>query len=120
MQEINEQVEERKLIKAIYWAGVFIWAGLVFGADSLGVLPIIGEVDAWSWIFSGAGLYALLIGMIRIISPDWSTPTLPDYLWTAFMLTIGLGSILNVDIAVPVILVIIGVVVLGDMLLSRH
>jgi hypothetical protein len=92
MQEINEQVEARKLIESIYWAGVFIWAGLVFG----------------------------LIGMIRIISPDWSTPTLPDYLWTAFMLTIGLGSILNVDIAVPVILVIIGVVVLGDMLLSRH
>ena len=33
----------RKRIETIYWAGVFIWAGFVFGADHLGLLPQIGE-----------------------------------------------------------------------------
>jgi hypothetical protein len=117
--EMANQKEERKRLEAIYWAGVFIWAGLVFGADSLGILPQIGGADAWSWVFFGAGLYALVGALFRVVSPDLPAPTAWDYIWAAFLLIVGLGGVVNVDVAFPVILVIAGVAVLGNALLRR-
>jgi hypothetical protein len=52
--------EERQQIETIYWAGVLIWAGLVFVADNQDWLPKVGEAGPWSWIFFGAGLYGTL------------------------------------------------------------
>ena len=54
MNEVGYTMTKR--IKGIYWATVFIWAGLVFGADSLGMLPQVGGATAWSWVFTGAGM----------------------------------------------------------------
>ena len=31
--------QERRYLEALWWAGALIWAGLVFGADTLGYLP---------------------------------------------------------------------------------
>lgn len=118
-QETTSQKEARKRIDAIYWAGVFIWAGLVFGADSLGILPQIGGASAWSWVFFGAGLYALVGNLYRATSPDWPAPTGWDYIWAAILLIIGLGGIFNVDVAFPVILIVIGVAFLASTLFGR-
>jgi hypothetical protein len=109
---------QRKRIDAIYWAGVFIWAGLVFGADSLGALPQIGQAGAWSWIFAGAGLYALLGNIFRASAVDWPSPTMWDYTWAAILLIIGAGGFVSsVDVAFPIILVVMGVAVLVNTLL---
>lgn len=118
-QEMTSEKETRKRIDAMYWAGVFIWAGLVFGADSLGILPQIGAASAWSWVFFGAGLYALAGNFYRASSPDWPAPTAWDYIWAALLLIFGLGGIFNVDVAFPVILIVIGVAFLGGVLFRR-
>jgi hypothetical protein len=117
-QETSQQ-EKRKRLEAIWWAGVFIWAGLIFGADSLGFLPQIGGASAWSWVFAGAGLYALVGALWRVASPDQPNPTAWDYTWAGILLIIGLGGFFNLEIGFPLILILIGVVILGSMLLRR-
>jgi hypothetical protein len=117
--EMISQREQRKRLEAVWWAGSLIWAGLVFGADSLGLLPQIGGADAWSWVFAGAGLYALLGDLWRVASPDQPDPTAWDYLWAAILLILGLGGFFNVEIAFPLILLLVGVVILGSVLLGR-
>jgi hypothetical protein len=112
--------EKRKRLEAIWWAGVFIWAGLIFGADILGFLPQIGGASAWSWVFAGAGLGALLGAIFRVTSPDWPDPTAWDYIWAGILLIIGLGGFFNLEIGFPLILILIGVVILGSMLLRRE
>ena len=119
IEQDTSQREGRKRIDAIYWAGVFIWAGVVFGADSLGFLPQIGGASAWSWVFAGAGLYALLGNIYRAASLDWPNPTTWDYIWAAILLIVGLGGVFNVDVGFPVILIVIGVALLANMLLRR-
>ena len=59
--EESQQAAPRRL-DAFYWAGALIWVGLVFGAESLGILPQIGESSAWIWIFLGGGLAGLALG----------------------------------------------------------
>jgi len=114
------QKEERRLLDALYWGGVLIWAGLVFGADSLGYLPQIGQADAWSWIFFGAGLYGLLGAILRMALSGYSNPTAWDYIWSLALLIIGInGFVGGVDIALPLILILVGAVWLGSTLLRR-
>ena len=38
-QEFIDRTEEKKYLDAIFWGGVLIWAGLIFGADYFGYLP---------------------------------------------------------------------------------
>jgi hypothetical protein len=109
-----------KRIEGIYWAVVFMWAGLVFGGDSLGMLPQAGGATAWSWVFAGAGLLALVGDIIRVSSPDWPNPTTWDYIWAAVLLIIGLGGFVNVDIAFPIILIVVGIAFLGNLLFDRN
>jgi hypothetical protein len=81
IEEEKSQKEALRHLDAFYWGGVIVWAGLVFGADSLGYLPQIGGAEAWSWIFLGAGLYALAMALVRVTSPDYPNPTTGDYVW---------------------------------------
>jgi len=111
--------EERRRVDAFYWAGVLIWAGLVFGADSLGYLPRIGGAEAWSWVFLGAGVYGLLGSLFRLASPGLSDPTVGDYVWPAVFLIIGLAGFTALKIAWPLILVLVGVAILASTLLGR-
>jgi hypothetical protein len=103
-------------LEAIYWGGVIIWAGLIFGADTLGYLPEIGGGDAWSWIFLGAGLYSLLMALWRVASPDYSNPTSSDYVWAGVLIILGLGGFFNFSIPWWVFLVLIGLGILGKAL----
>jgi hypothetical protein len=58
--EGRESRRARKRAEGLWWAGALIWAGLVFGAESLELLAQVGSADAWSWVFLGAGLYGLV------------------------------------------------------------
>jgi hypothetical protein len=118
-EQEKSQKEASRHLEAIYWAGVVIWVGLVFGADRLGYLPQIGGADAWSWIFFGAGLYGLLMALFRVTSPDYSNPTTWDYVWAGIFLILGLSGMFSVNIAWPLILVLVGVAILGKALLRR-
>jgi hypothetical protein len=117
MSTEQEGKEAGRQLEAIYWGGVIIWAGLVFGADSLGYLPQVGGADAWSWVFLGAGLYALLGALFRITSPDYPNPTTWDWVWAGILMILGLGGFFSFNIAWPLILVLVGVAILGKTLL---
>jgi hypothetical protein len=119
------QAGARKRIETIYWAGVFIWAGFVFGADHLDLLPQIGESSAWSWVFAGAGLLALLGNIYRAVSPDWqrmpahTKATGWDWVWAVALLVIGLSGFFGLEIAFPLVLVVIGVITVVGVILRR-
>jgi hypothetical protein len=117
---MTTQTAARKRIETIYWACVFIWAGFVFGADYLGFLPQIGEASEWSWVFAGAGLLALLGNIYRAGSPDWPEATGWDYVWAVALLVIGLSGFFGLEIAFPLILVLIGVITVIGAFLRRN
>ena len=120
MNDLSTEQEGKEAeghLEAIYWGGVIIWAGLVFGADSLGILPQVGGADAWSWVFLGAGMYALLGAFFRMTSLDYPNPGTWDWVWAGILIILGLSGFFSFDIAWPLILVLVGVAILGKALL---
>jgi hypothetical protein len=111
---------ERRRLEGLWWAVVLIWSGLVFGADSLGLVPQIGAADAWSWIFLGAGILGILGSLYRVNSPDVPTPTTWDWVWGSFCLVIGLGGFATINIAWPLILILFGGIILVSVLWRRY
>ena len=104
--------EERRGFETLWWAGTLIWAGLVFGADSLGWLPQIGQADAWTWVSLGAGLYGLVGSLYRQTLVDTLNPRAWDYLWSGFLLIVGLGGLAGVNAFWPAVLILAGVAAL--------
>jgi len=110
-QNISKK-KERQRLEGLWWAVALIWAGLVFGADSMGILPQIGEADAWSWIFLGAGLLGSLGNLYRVVSPDAPNPTSWDWIWSGAFLILGLGGFTTLNISWPLILILVGGIIL--------
>jgi len=102
----------RQELKGLWWAVVLIWAGAVFGADSLGLLPQIGASTTWSWIFAGAGIVGFLGALYRVVAPDVPNPTAWDWIWAGFCLIVGLGGFTALKISWPLILILAGIVLL--------
>lgn len=111
--------KERKYLDAIFWGGILLWAGLIFGAETLGLLPQIGNASAWSWIFLGAGVYGLLMSIVRLVSENFSNPTTWDWVWSVIFFIIGTAGFVAIDIPWWLILILIGVVILGNALFRR-
>lgn len=110
-EQFFSKIERRSMAESLYWAGVLVWAGLVFGANSLGVLPQFGSGDAWSWVFIGAGLYGTFMNIYHSTLPDPVTTTW-DYIWSGFWLLLGLSGLFAIDMFWPLVLVLIGGVTL--------
>jgi hypothetical protein len=110
---------ERKRLEGLWWGVVLIWAGLVFGANSMRLLPQIGDADAWSWIFLGAGVFEVLGALYRMISPNVPNPSTWDWVWGSFCLIIGLGGFTTINIAWPLILILVGGIILVSLLWRR-
>jgi hypothetical protein len=110
---------ERKRLEGLWWAVVLIWAGMVFGADSMGLLPQIGDADAWSWIFLGAGVFGVLGALYRVISLNVPNPSAWDWVWGSFCLIIGLGGFTTINIAWPLILILVGGIILVSVMWRR-
>ena len=105
---------------AHYWAIVLIWAGIVFGAESLGVLPQIGGADAWNWVFFGTGVLALFGCIRRATLPNRIAPTMWDYVWAAILIILGLSGLTAVEISFPLILLVIGFALLSGTVLRSE
>ncbi len=104
--------EQRERINSVYWAGVLIWTGLVFGLDRLGILPQVGRADAWSWVFFGSGAYALLVCMHHAASVEQPHLSLWSYVWGVILIILGLSGLTGLKIGFPLILVLIGIALL--------
>ena len=117
-QETSQQ-EQRQRLEAMWWAGSLIWAGLVFGAEALGILPQIGGASAWTWIFIVGGVAGLLFCLYSLNSPVYATPTTWDWIWSGILLLLGLGTSTTFNIPWWLVLVVIGVIVLVSALRRR-
>ena len=102
----------RQELKGLWWGVTLLWAGLIFGADSLGLLPQIGASTSWSWIFAGAGIVGLLGAVYRVVASDVPDPTTWDWIWAGFCLIVGLGGFTALRISWPLILIVAGFVLL--------
>jgi hypothetical protein len=110
---------ERKSLDVYFWGGVLIWAGLVFGGESMDLLPQIGNAGAWSWVFLGAGLLSLALNLVSLSSDSFENPETSDWVWGGIFLIIGLGGFTTLDISWPLILILIGVGMLVRSFLNR-
>lgn len=111
--------QRRERGETIWWAGAFLWAGLILLLDNAEALPQVDGVDAWSWIFAGAGLWALSLDIYAVLQPKESTPTAWDWTWAGILLILGLTGFLGVEIAFPLILLLVGGVLLLRVALKR-
>ncbi|KAB1187983.1 MULTISPECIES: hypothetical protein [Haloferax] len=118
-QQDDSQVKSvKKQFDAFFWGGVVVIAGVLLAVDSLGALPQIAQGDIWSWLFVGVGAYALLLGAVRLSSPNYPNPTTDDYFWTAIFLLIGLGGFAGFTLTWPLVVVLFGLSILTKAFLS--
>lgn len=126
-KEMTIQEAKRKHLDRLWWAGAIIMAGVVFLAQSLEILPEIGDGyqdEWWIWVFLGAGAWALVLNIFRLVSPDWPNPRTWDYIWTVIFLGVGLGSATEIDIEGSAIagiaLVVIGALLLANLMRGKN
>jgi hypothetical protein len=112
LEKMFSESKERSRVEAIYWAGVLIWAGLVFAISSMGFLPEVGDADAWTYVIFGAGLYGTLLNVYYVSSPDTYNPRTWDWAWSGFWLVVGLSGFFTIDMFWPLALIFVGVVAL--------
>ena len=99
---------------------MLFWAGLVFIADGMGYLPQSGSFSAWSWVFLGAGVLALVLNAWRLFAPDIAPPIAWDYIWTAIFLMLGFGSFVNFTITWPIFVIVLGLVIVVSTVMRRE
>lgn len=104
---------ERDQAQRIYWAGVFVWAGLIFAFDLLFSLPHIGVATTWTWVVAGAGLYGMFLNAYYALSHESINPKPSDWLWSGFWLVIGLSGFFTTNLFWPLVLIIVGGIVLA-------
>lgn len=118
-QEFMEKKSEKKYLDAIFWGGALLWAGLVFGLDTFGYLPLIGQATVWSWVFLGVGIYGLLLNLIRLLSPTFSNASAWDWVWAVIFSIIGLAGFVAISVPWWLFLILIGTVILGTSIVRR-
>lgn len=119
-QEMMERKEEKKYLDAIFWGGSLLWAGLVFGLDTLGYLPQIGDASEWSWVFLGMGVYGLLLNVVRLVSESLSNANSWDWVWAIIFLLIGAAGFISVSVPWWLFLILVGAVIIGSALRGRQ
>lgn len=121
MEADVKPTQEEKLprLDNYFWALALILAGVFFGADSIGFLPQIGSASAWSWLFAGAGIVGLGLSFYATSSNEFSNPTTWDWIFGALLFAVGLGGFLGVDIAIPIVLIVLGVAALLGLFSGR-
>jgi hypothetical protein len=117
----------RDALGTVVWALIFIWAGLVMLADTLGMLSRMQVrvsdmpgpwrqlgLDAWPLIFLGAGVLIGVEIVLRLIVPAFRRPVAGSVLIAVLFIGLGLGSLTNWILIWPVLLIALGVAMLVD------
>ena len=108
-----EEKWRRDPLSAVVWALILVWAGLAFLVQNLNLLDNVrvGEspVEAWTLIFTGAGVIVLLEVVVRLVMPEYRRPLGGTLIWGFILLGIGLGKLVGVALVWPLILIAIGV-----------
>lgn len=109
-----EEKWRRDPVNAVSWACIFIWAGIVFLVDALGFIDtwtvgLDGDIDAWSFIFLGAGVIVLLAVLFRLLVPEYKRPVTGNIILGLILIGIGLGDLFNWAVVWALILILIGI-----------
>jgi hypothetical protein len=131
-KEEEKSVEEkwqRDSLGSIVWALILIWAGFVFLASNMGLLNAFNnllagiglqpaelpfkvpflQLEAWSLIFTGAGVLLLAEVVIRLIFPSYRKPVLGTAIMAVVALGFGLGAW---GLILPLVLIIAGLAII--------
>jgi hypothetical protein len=117
-----EEKWRRDPVDAAIWALVLIWAGLVWLAESTGLLAdIFGPGVEW-WVigFIGAGLIILLGVVFRLLVPAYRRPLGGSVILGIIFVGIGLGQLTDWLVVGPLILIAIGAGILLTGILRRR
>lgn len=109
----------RDPVDAAMWAILLIWAGIVLLAANMGIFDDLGDVEAWSIGFLGAGVIVLLAAGFRVLVPAYRRPIGGNLIFAAILFGIGLGNIVGWIIIGPLVLIFIGLGILLTGLLRR-
>jgi hypothetical protein len=101
----------RDPLSALVWASILIWAGLVLLASNLGLLIRFERIDAWGFVFIGAGVILVLEVVVRLLVPDVRRPVLGTFIIAIVLLAIGLGNLVNWGLIWALVLIVIGLVI---------
>lgn len=110
-----EEKSRRDPLSSMIWAGILIWVGVALLANNLGILdnvPFLGQFEAWSLAFAGAGVIVLLEVLIRLAVPEYSGPVIGTLIFGLILLSIGMGDIVQWGFIWPVIVIVAGVLIL--------
>lgn len=108
-------------LNAVWWALMLIWAGLVLIADNIGMLDNLGfGGQGWALGFLGAGIFALLLVLIRLFVPAYRRPVTGSIIIGFILVGIGLGELWKWDIVGALILIAIGVSIFLSRLIQRE
>jgi hypothetical protein len=102
----------RDPLSAVFWAAIFILAGIVLLAENMGWLPTLGEAEPWQWIMLGAGGLLLIEALIRATSPDYARPTTGRFILAVILIGVGAAGIFAIELTWPLILIVVGVAIL--------
>ncbi len=109
----------RDALSGVAWALILIWAGLVFLADTNGLLATLTRglslqerLGAWSFIFAGAGVIILAVALLRFLVPAYRRSIVGDVILGVIFLAIGLGDLVSWNIIWPIVIIGIGVILL--------
>lgn len=119
----------RDPVNTVTWAAIFIWAGVVFLMDNLGLLGrlesqfgdtvLLKSIEAWGLVLIGAGVIVILAAAARLLIPEHRRPVFGAFIVGIVIIGIGLGEFFSWDIILPLILIALGVSILARGFIKR-
>ncbi|NLE75660.1 MAG: hypothetical protein GX605_02760 [Chloroflexi bacterium] len=109
---------------AVVWALILIWAGVVFLAETMGLLAslrtrgvqwessVFARLEPWWLVLVGAGLILLLEVAVRLLVPAYRRPVGGTLILAAVLLGIGFGNLFSWSLVLPLVLIAAGVGIL--------
>ena len=129
-KEMEKQEEKgaekwaRDPVSTVVWAAIFIWAGLVLLASTLGYLQQLGDllsplnltgiakldqtISAWPLIFLGAGVILLLEALVRLLVPAYRRSVTGTIILGFVFIGIGLSSLGLINWSIIIAFIFIG------------
>lgn len=130
-EENNDKNNNHDRLSSLTWALIFIWAGLVFLANNLGLLDqlraqefqigtiIIDEVRSWSVIFLGVGVIVFIEALMRTFSSTYHSSS-GNFFLAAIFIGIGLSGFIGWQIVWPFILIGLGLASLASAIMQQE